>query len=95
MAPSILDPGASHDLAQSLDAGVVPPTVAPHLGEQGRELSAGDALSAAFAFFSDFDRRVRNQRVLDQFHTGQSVKSGHADPQVSTSETRGESEGTR
>lgn len=59
-------------LSQPLDAAREAPSVQPErepvgadLGEQGRELSTGDAMQAVARFFADFDRRVRNQRIVD------------------------------
>lgn len=51
-----------------------------------RELSSADALSAAFSFFRDFDRRVANQRVVES-HVAQSVKPAGVAATVNPSET--------
>lgn len=59
------------------------------LDPNDHELSSADALSAACAFFGDFDRRVTNQQLLDA-HVAESAKPGDPDPPVTPSEPSGE-----
>lgn len=49
------------------------------LDPQSRELSSADALTVAFDFFRDFDRRVANQQLFDS-HVVDSAKAGDAKP---------------